>query len=309
MRVDVVNLKRHYGPTRAVDGISFAFDAGQIVGFVGPNGAGKTTTMRIIATMDEPTSGDVLLDNTSVTQYPERARGQVGFVPDTLPDHHDMTVWEYLDFYARAYALKGERRSLMLRSVEEFASLGSLREKMIDALSKGMQQRVSLARALLHDPQILVLDEPAAGLDPRARVELRELLRALAEQGKAILISSHILAELAEMCHAAVIIERGKLLRAAPIPELLASQETRRRISIRCTGSQGQLQRALLQIPVVEDAHPVGAEVEAVVTGGDESCADVLAHLLRAGIRVVELRQQRADLEDVFMSVTRGDVQ
>src|SRR5262249_36471724 len=193
MKIEVVNLKKHFGVTRAVDDVSFAFSSGEVVGFVGPNGAGKTTTMRILATLDEPTAGDALIDGVSVVEEPERARHLIGYVPDSLPAHRDISVHEYLDFFARAYGLKGAHRAKVVESVEEFTNLAGIRDKMLNALSKGMKQRVSLARALLHDPPTLIMDEPAAGLDPRARIELRELIRALSSQGKAILISSHIL--------------------------------------------------------------------------------------------------------------------
>src|SRR5215813_1999327 len=162
MKVQIVNLKKHFGATRAVDDVSFMFSSGQVVGFVGPNGAGKTTTMRVLATLEEPTSGDALIDGVSVVEEPERARGLFGYVPYSLPTHRDMSVHEYLDFFARAYGLKGERREQVIESVEEFTGLTGIREKMLVALSKGMKQRVSLARALLHDPAVLVMDEPAA---------------------------------------------------------------------------------------------------------------------------------------------------
>src|SRR5690242_4722876 len=233
MKVQIVNLIKHFGATRAVNDVSFTFSSGQVVGFVGPNGAGKTTTMRILATLDEPTSGDALIDGVSVVEEPERARHLVGYVPDSLPTHRDMSVHEYLDFFARAYGLKGLRRAKVIESVEEFTGLTILRDKMLVALSKGMKQRVSLARALLHDPAVLVMDEPAAGLDPRARIELRELLRVLSSQGKAILISSHILTELAEICHAAVIIERGKILRAGSLSRILSADAPHRTLLIR----------------------------------------------------------------------------
>ncbi|MEX0886170.1 MAG: ABC transporter ATP-binding protein, partial [Phycisphaeraceae bacterium] len=212
MQISVTKLTRRFGQTVAVDDLSFRFGGGQIFGFVGPNGAGKTTTMRILATLDEPTTGDACIDDISVVEDPEQARRLIGFMPDSEPTHRDVTVHEYLDFFARAYGLRGARRSDTVERVESFTNLGGIREKALRALSKGMKQRVSLARALVHDPPLLVMDEPAAGLDPRARVELRELLKVLAEQGKAILISSHILTELAEICDGAVIIERGRLL-------------------------------------------------------------------------------------------------
>src|SRR5262245_53418424 len=254
MKVQIVNLKKNFGATRAVDDVSFTFSSGQVVGFVGPNGAGKTTTMRILATLDEPTAGDVLIDGVSVVEEPERARRFVGYVPDSLPTHRDMSVHEYLHFFARAYGLKGLHRAKVIDEVEEFTGLTGLRDKMLVALSKGMKQRVSLARALLHDPVVLVMDEPAAGLDPRARIELRELLRVLSSQGKAILISSHILTELAEICHGAIIIEHGKLLMAGGISDLLADNVPRRTVLIRVLDRREELHRDLLQMPHIETA-------------------------------------------------------
>src|SRR5919197_1403681 len=184
MRVDVVNLKKFYGRTKAVNGISFSFSSGKIFGFVGPNGAGKSTTMRILATLDEPTGGDALLDGVSVVEEPEKAHRLIGYVPDNLPTHRDISVHEYLDFFARAYGIKSPRRQQVVEGIEEFTNLVGIRDKELSALSKGMKNRVSVARALVHDPPVLVMDEPAAGLDPRARIELRELLRLLAGEGK-----------------------------------------------------------------------------------------------------------------------------
>jgi ABC-2 type transport system ATP-binding protein len=309
MKVEVVNLKKYFGATRAVDDVSFAFSSGQVVGFVGPNGAGKTTTMRILATLDEPTAGDALIDGVSVVEEPERARHLVGYVPDSLPTHRDMSVHEYLDFFARAYGLKGVPREEVIASVEDFTNLAGIRDKLLVALSKGMKQRVSLARALLHDPPVLVMDEPAAGLDPRARIELRELLRVLSSQGKAILISSHILTELAEICHAAVIIEHGKLLMAGAIGDLLVGSVPHRTVLIRVMSRQEQLYRELLETPGVEQASFIGADVAAEISGDEEACCSLLAMLVGRGYRIIEFKQQRANLEEIFMSVTKGAVQ
>src|SRR5215510_14775284 len=309
MKVEVVNLKKHFGSTRAVDDVSFAFSSGQVVGFVGPNGAGKTTTMRILATLDEPTAGDALIDGVSVVEEPENERHLIGYVPDSLPAHRDISVHEYLDFFARAYGLKGSRREKVVTSVEEFTNLAGIRDKTLNALSKGMKQRVSLARALLHDPAALIMDEPAAGLDPRARIELRELIRALSSQGKAILISSHILTELAEICDGAVIIEHGKILMAGRVDELLADNIARRVVLIRVLGDREGLYRELLQTPGVEEARLNGDEVTVEVNGDDDAVCDLLAALVGRGHRVIEFKQQRANLEEIFMSVTKGVVQ
>ncbi len=309
MKVEVINLKKYFGATRAVDDVSFAIQTGQVVGFVGPNGAGKTTTMRILATLDEPTAGDARIDGVSVVEEPERARQLVGYVPDSLPTHRDMSVHEYLDFFARAYALKGAKREQVVSGIEEFTSLADIRHKMLVALSKGMKQRVSLARALLHDPPVLIMDEPAAALDPRARIELRELLRVLASQGKAILISSHILTELAEICNAAVIIEQGRILSAGTIADLVAGSTPHRTVAIRVLDRQEELYRELLETPRIERVSRAGDEVAAEINGDEAACAEILAGLVGRGYRIVEFKQQRANLEEVFMTVTKGAVQ
>ena len=308
MRLEVRDLRRTFGRVAAVDGISFALASGEIYGFVGPNGAGKTTTMRILATLDEPTSGEVLLDGTSLVEEPERARGVIGYMPDHEPMPSDLSVDEYLDFFARLYGIRQPQRREVIAQVEAFTNLGGLRGKAVHALSKGMAQRVSLARALLHDPQLLILDEPAAGLDPRARVELRELLRALAAAGKAVLISSHILTELAEVCHGAVILERGRIVHAGSIRDLQATATPRHTVRVRSLAGEEALRLALLATPGVEAVHVVAHEVEAELTGGDEAAAELLAHLVRQGVAVVEFRRLRHGLEEVFMAVTRGEV-
>ena len=309
MDVRIVSLKRYFGKTKAVDDVSFEFSSGQIFGFVGPNGAGKTTTMRILATLDEPTDGNAYINGTSLVDEPERARRLVGFMPDTLPAHRDIVVHEYLDFFARAYGLRGAQRKAVVESIEEFANLTGLREKLLRALSKGMKQRVSLARALVHDPPVLVLDEPAAGLDPRARIELRELLKVLADRGKAVLISSHILSELAEICHGAVIIEQGKILRAGRMDQILSQSSSLRTIAIRVAGSVEALHRELLQVPAVREARLLGEEVEIDVEGDDEVSSGILTHLIGKGFRIADFRRRQLGLEDVFMTITKGEVQ
>jgi ABC-2 type transport system ATP-binding protein len=309
MHIKIEHLKKHYGRTRAVDDISFTFSSGQIVGFVGPNGAGKSTTMRIIATLDEPTDGDVFLDDISVVEEPEKAHRLIGYVPDALPTHRDISVHEYLDFFARAYGIANPTRSKVVESIEEFTNLTGICEKHVNALSKGMKNRVSVARALVHDPTVLIMDEPAAGLDPRARIELRELLKVLSGQGKAILISSHILTELAEICTGAVIVERGKILRAGSLTQILHEDMPHRTVLIRALDDPEILYKHLLLLPNIEAARRVDHSVEVDVAGAEESCWELLADLVRHGHRIVEFRQQRAGLEQLFMNVTRGDVQ
>ncbi len=314
MRIEVTNLRRYFGRTKAVNGISFSFDSGQIFGFIGPNGAGKTTTMRIMATLDEPTYGNIYINGISVTDDPEKARRLVGYMPDNLPTHRDISVHEYLDFFARAYGIHDPQRTEVIESIEEFTNLLGIRDKTLKALSKGMKQRVSLARALVHDPPLLVLDEPAAGLDPRARVELRELLKVLAQRGKAILISSHILTELAEIIDGAVIIEHGQMVTAGTIQEILqgtkgAEAATITKVLIRPIDDIEPLYRALLEMPHVEEAHLAGDHIEADIAGDEETACELLAELVRREFRILEFKQHRAHLEEIFMNVTKGHVQ
>jgi len=309
MQVDVVHLKKYFGKTRAVDDISFSFGGGQIFGFVGPNGAGKTTAIRIMATLLDPTEGDVLIGGISVVEEPEKARHLMGYMPDTLPTHSDMTVHDYLDFFARAYGINSRRRHAVVEGVEQFANLLGIRDKLLKALSKGMKQRVSLARSLVHNPSVLIMDEPASSLDPRARVELRELLKILAGQGKAILISSHILTELAEVCHGAVIIEQGKILQAGSIDQLNQLMEQRRLITIRPLDRIDELYKELLQTPYVEQVSYSGKALEIETRGGAEISSDILGQLVRKGYRIADFRQKQADLEDIFMNLTKGEVQ
>jgi ABC-2 type transport system ATP-binding protein len=313
MKVEVRNLKKHFGSTKAVDDVSFEFHSGETFGFVGPNGSGKTTTMRIMATMEEPTDGDVLIDGVSVVEYPEHARRLLGYVPDNEPTPPDINIHEYLDFYARAYGIKGARREKTVKDIEEFTNTVGIREKMVKSLSKGMKQRVSVARALLHDPALILMDEPAAGLDPRARIDLRELVKALADTGKAILISSHILPELAEMCNGTVIIEKGVVLRAGKLDTIMdqdAKDQPHRRYLVRVLGDDAELARLLLETPGVHHAVALGkGQVSVDVLGGEEEACALLAALVGKGVKIAEFKPEKHSLENIFMNATKGTVQ
>ncbi|MBS1370139.1 MAG: ABC transporter ATP-binding protein [Lentisphaeria bacterium] len=320
MEIKVQNLVRSFGSTRAVNDISFEFASGNIFGFIGPNGAGKTTTIKMMATLDLPDSGDVLYDGVSVVNYPEEVRRQVGYMPDSLPDFRDIQVWEYLDFFARSFGLRGAQRTRALSEIEEFTNLGGIRHKYLAGLSKGMKQRVSLARSLVHNPGVLIMDEPAAGLDPRARHELRSLLKILSEQGKAILLSSHILSELQDICDGAVIIEKGKLLSAGTLDQLLvkASGKDARTtpdakpqvtVIIQCAKAE-EARLKLLEHPAVKEVVIRGdAELQAFIEGGDELVPPVMGTLFAAGLPVMGFMRQAIGLEELFMRITTGEVQ
>jgi ABC-2 type transport system ATP-binding protein len=315
--LEVEGLTRAFGALTAVDEVSFAIEAGSIFGFIGPNGAGKTTTMRMLATLDAPTRGDAKISGYSVVDHPDRVRPLIGFMPDRYGTYDDTTVFELLDFFARAYGLKGKERRRRVDAVIDFSGLSPLRERLTTSLSKGMQQRVAMGRALLNDPQLLVLDEPADGLDPRARIELRELLKLLADQGKAILISSHILTELSELCDACAIIERGRLLAAGAIGQILQSARGRagEELTIKLVGGPdlearlAAAERLLLEQPGVLAASVAGGRLEVRLDGGEKEAAAILAALLAQGFSVCGFSASAADLEDAFLQVTQGRVQ
>jgi ABC-2 type transport system ATP-binding protein len=307
--LEVRGLTRSFGDLRAVADLSFAIPRGQVWGFIGPNGAGKTTTMRICATLDLPDAGDALLDGRSLVLEPETARPRIGFMPDALGAYALTTVAEYLDFFARAYGLDAARRRERIEAVAAFADLGGMMDRMTDRLSKGMGQRLCLAKTLLHDPDLLILDEPANGLDPRARVEFRELIRALAARGKTVLISSHILAELSEICEGVIVIERGRLVRAGAIGELARDLSRHVPIFLRALAAPGEVEMALAEEPGVQSMR---AERDGWILDFDGDAAAqaaLLASLVARGLRPIEFRGHQANLEDVFLSYTRGELQ
>ncbi len=304
--LEVRAISRTFNAVKAVNDVSFAVQPGEIYGFIGPNGAGKTTTMRICATLDLPDHGDVFVDGVSVIEEPRLARSKIGFRPDSYGAYAHPTIREYLDFYARAYGLRGKARAKTLAQVLDFTSLTALDEKLINSLSKGMKQRLCLAKTLLPDPSVLILDEPAAGLDPRARVELRELVKALGSMGKALLISSHILSELAEMCDGIAVIESGKLLANGSVDQIHKSLQPHLSIYLRTLGSLDEAHKALLEEPSVSNVRPMREGLAFDFEGDDAATAELLARLVARGIRPVEFAGQQVRLEDLFMSLTEG---
>lgn len=318
--IELRRLHRFFGDTRAVDDVSFQVEPGQVFGYIGPNGAGKTTSMRILATLDLPSLGDAFVDGFSVIDDPDRVRRRLGFMPDYFGVYANINCAEYLDFFARAYGLVGRERTQALNKVMSFTQLDQMAEKPINGLSKGMKQRLCLGRAIVHDPTVLVLDEPAAGLDPRARIELREMVGQLAADGKAILVSSHILTELAEMCDVVGIIEQGKLLATGSVEDILhsaadaseadATDEKRlAEVRIRVLGDYAPLAAWLEQRPNIADVRTFRTEIRCTVTGGRNAEADLLRDLINADFRVLEFGNRSQSLEHAFLHVTKGRVQ
>ena len=308
LALEVSGLTRSFGALKAVDDVSFSVGFGEIVGFIGPNGAGKTTTMRIAATLDLPDSGDVLVDGMSVLERPREVRKLLGFMPDSYGAYTNTSILEYLDFYARSYGIRGAARRAALEHVLDFTVLGGVTDKMIASLSKGMKQRLCLAKTLLHDPSILILDEPAAGLDPRARVELRELVKALAGMGKAVLVSSHILSELTEMCDGVTVIESGRILSTGRVTDVVQRLDRAARIYVRVLGELESAHRLLLEQPGVDVVRPHRGGLVLETRSDDAIVARLLAKLVESGLAPVEFARQETNLEDVFLSLTEGKV-
>ena len=304
--IRIENLHRNFGKLRAVDGLSFEIPAGQVCGFIGANGAGKTTTMRILATLDIPNSGIAEIGGVNVTLDPAKVRHRLGWMPDHFRVYPHMSVLEFMDFHARALGFSGKDRQMRLQEVMEFTELLDIRDQPAAKLSKGQTQRLCLGRALIHDPDVLILDEPAAGLDPRARVEFKNLVRILASEGKTLLISSHILSELGEMCQNLIFIHKGKLVHQGDARTL--KRRTRAtggmHYHIQCVpGAKSIAEWCSLQpdVDLIEEfQHGGRVRMDAETP---EEAADLLSRLVRDQLRPVEFRQEEQNLEDAFISM------
>ncbi len=304
-------LVKRYDGTLAVAGLDLRVEAGEIFGLVGPNGAGKTTTLRILATLLLPSAGTAEIAGMSVTRNPDQVRRVIGFMPDAFGVYDDMKVWEYLDFFARCYGIAPAGRRRMIGDLLELVDLAHKRDSYVQTLSRGMQQRLCLAHALVHDPQVLLLDEPASGLDPRARVELRELLRELRSLGKTILISSHILPELEELCTSVAIVDRGQVLaqgRVADIERRLRFGAVLR-VRLLAEGEALEAGRATFAAdPDVATAVLLDdGTIELGFRGDDAATARLLAQAVASGMPIISFARAASDLEELFLQVTSPD--
>jgi ABC-2 type transport system ATP-binding protein len=312
--VQVNRLFRWFDRMCAVNDVSFEIGPGQAVGFIGPNGAGKTTTMRMMSTLDEPDLGDALIGGFSVIDDPDRVRGSLGFMPDSYGSYPNVNCIEYIDFFARSYGLLGRQRLQAVRRVMDFTGLKSMAEKPVTGLSKGMKQRLCLGRAMVHDPQVLILDEPAAGLDPRARIELKEMIGRLVADGKSLLISSHILTELAEMCQRVIIIEHGKLLATGTIDEILSTlgdeadreQATWVTITLAVCERAEQAVQWLQQQTDVRQPKMQNNLIEFEFNREPQLQAKLLARMVHDGLAVTRFGVKQRSLEQAFLQVTTG---
>jgi len=318
--IEMQGLTKRYRQLTAVEELDLSVEEGAVFGFVGPNGAGKTTTMRILATLLRPTAGEAWVAGHSVVDERRAVRRAVGYMPDFFGVYGDMKVWEYLDFFAACYEIPAETRRQLVDDLLELVDLTHRREDYVDALSRGMKQRLCLARALAHDPQVLILDEPASGLDPRARIEIRELLRELQAMGKTIFVSSHILSEIEEVCTHVGIIEEGHLVAVGTLDEMRKRIQAQRVVSIGLLGQdEDQRGRAIQDaqawlegwpdVVQVEPAAENGAgDLRVTFSGDDEALVRLLRDMVGAGIPVAMFREETGDLEDVFMRLTKGVV-
>ncbi len=342
--VETRGLTKRYGTTLALDHLDLVVPEGAVYGFIGPNGAGKTTTMRILTGLLRASSGEAFIDGHEVVREPNVVRSLVGWMPDSFGVYDSMKAWEYLDFFAASYGLPAARRTQLIGELLDLVDLGHKRDDYVMGLSRGMKQRLSLARTMAHDPRLLILDEPASGLDPRARIELRELLKELRSLGKTIVISSHILTELAEMCTHIGIIEAGRLLVNGEVHDVLRSLQPHKIVEVRVLDASGRAFEVLHSMSglrsvrlageedtLMPDTGVVTVEVETAAepaaeeakiadpdggatfmvdyAGDDRGLSAIVRELALADIAVTHFAEQSSDLEDIFMQVTRGVTQ
>jgi ABC-2 type transport system ATP-binding protein len=306
--IELIDFTKHYGDLVAVDQLNLKIAAGEMFGFIGPNGAGKSTSIRFLATLLKATHGEGLVNGHSVTRRPLEVRRSIGYMPDNFGVYDGMKVWEFLDFFAVAYQLPRARRKQVIGDVLELLDLTGKRNAFVNGLSRGMKQRLCLAKTLVHDPPVLILDEPASGLDPRARIEVKALLKELRRMGKTILISSHILSELADCCTSIGIIERGKMLMHGPIDEVYRRIHRNRIIVVKFLAHQDVGLSILRSMPETRDVQVENGRATVEIEADDAQAAALLEKLLAAGVRISSFAEKEATLEDVFMMVTKGAV-
>jgi len=312
LAIETCNLTRYYGKVTAVADLNLQVSAGALFGLIGPNGAGKTTTLRMLAGLLEPSSGTILLNGQEVNHNWPELRKKIGYMPDFFGVYEDMLVWEYLDFFARCYNLPTTRRRQVTDELLELVDLTEKREAYVQTLSRGMRQRLCLAHALVHDPQILLLDEPASGLDPRARVEMRELLRELGAMGKTILVSSHILSELAELCDSVGIMEKGQLVASGSLAEISLLATQGRNLRIKSISPLEEVKSKLNNLVGVGQVQDSGdgdrKSLEVEFQGDDDAIANLLSILVSQGVKVISFIEITNNLEEIFLSLTKGEV-
>ncbi len=304
--IETAGLTKYYGNLAAVVDLNLRIEEGDIFGFIGPNGAGKTTTMRILATLLEPTRGTASIDGLDVRRKGKEVRKRVGYMPDFMGVYDDLKVFEYLEFFAAAFGIDRRKRKAIVDGVLELTDLESKRAATVDSLSRGMQQRLSLARVLTHDPKALILDEPASGLDPRARIEIRELLRELKKMGKTIMISSHILSELEEICDHVGIIEHGRLVFSGTMEDIRKRMGVHNKLRVQVVGDADRAVELLSALPQIETVRRAGEEISVTFAEGTGGDGLIARTLVQGNIDVVALIPEQVKLDDAFLQLTKG---
>lgn len=309
MIVQTINLTKRYGKLVALNNLHLNIEDGECFGYIGPNGAGKTTTIKVLATLLQPTWGEARVCGHVVGYESRKIRPLIGYVPDFFGAYEDMVVQEYLEFFASAYNIVGKQRGRVVGDVLELTDLVYKRDALVDSLSRGMQQRLSIARVLLHDPKVLLLDEPASGLDPRARIEIRELLKELRTMGKTIIISSHILHELAELCTTVGIIEQGELLLHGPIEEIIQRARTGTKVHIRVTEQQDLCALLLQRTNGIKHVEQVDGRLVVELEKRTHDFSKLSQLLMKNNFKIREVKEEEVNLETAFMRLTKGMVQ
>ncbi|MEO7719253.1 MAG: ABC transporter ATP-binding protein [Capsulimonas sp.] len=307
--IRIEKLRKEYKGLTAVKELDLQLEAGDIFGFIGPNGAGKTTTIKMLATLLKPSSGKAYIDGVDVVANPEAVRERIGYMPAFFGIYDDMRVWEYLDFFASAYRLPRNERPRIIDDVLNLTDLIGKKDNYVEELSTGMKQRLCLAKTLIHDPKVLLLDEPASGLDPRARIEIKELFKELKAMGKTIIISSHILPELADFCNKVGIIERGEMLISGDVQEIMSQVSGGKTLEIRILGDLEHAAETTHSLPGVRAVRTLDSKLHVDFNGDLEAQADLNRLLVEKGLRILSFTEQQTDLEDIFMKVTKGLVQ
>ena len=306
--IETKNLGKNYGNLSALVDLNLVINKGDIFGFIGPNGAGKTTTMRVLATLLEPTFGQAFIDGLDVRKQGHKVRRIIGYMPDFMGVYDDLKVFEYLEFFAAAFGIESKKRKAIVEGVLELTDLQTKKADTVDSLSRGMQQRLGLARVLIHDPKVLILDEPASGLDPRARIEMRELLRELRKMGKTIMISSHILSELEEICDQVGIIENGRLVFNGSMDQIRHRLGLGNKVKVKVAENQQKAVELLSTLPEIEHVQSFDDHISVTFhpeKKGDGLIAKTLVH---AGLDVVLLEPVKMKLDEAFLHLTKGIV-
>jgi ABC-2 type transport system ATP-binding protein len=306
--IETKNLTKRYGNLTAVDDLNLTIKDGDIFGFIGPNGAGKTTTMRILVTLLEPTRGKAFINGLDVRRHGKKVRRLVGYMPDFMGVYDDLKVFEYLEFFAAAFGIERKKRKSIVEGVLELTDLQSKKSTAVDSLSRGMQQRLGLARVLIHDPKVLILDEPASGLDPRARIEIRELLRELKCMGKTIMISSHILSELEEICDHIGIIEHGRMVFSGTLEEILPRLGIQSKVRVRVVSSQDKAVELLNALPQIQKVRISGDNIVVTFNEGHDGDGIIARTLVNSDLDIVSIQPERLKLDDAFLQLTKGIV-